>query len=138
MFTSVSWQQYIMFISIIALVYYIYILLRYYRNAVINLIKGPKSTPVPSKEKNNDTTITTGDTTLNELLEELKILFQLASQRKYPKEELMMALQLKLREYDQFKNTPFEIAVNNFIAEESENQCSIHLSEDDWRVLWMG
>jgi len=138
MFTSVSWQQYLVFISITAVIYYIYILLRYYRNEVINFIKGIKNTPVPSKEKNNDKTITTQDATLNELLGELKIFFQLASKRNYPKEELMMAVKLKLRDYGQFKNTPFEIAVNNFIATESDNQCSIHLSEDDWRVLWMG
>jgi len=105
---------------------------------VINFINGIKNTPVPSKEKNNDKTITTQDATLNELLGELKIFFQLASKRNYPKEELMMAVKLKLRDYGQFKNTPFEIAVNNFIGTESDNQCSIHLSEDDWRVLWMG
>ena len=75
---------------------------------------------------------------LNELLGELKILFQLAAKRNYPKEELMMALQLKLKEYGQFKNSSFEIAVNNFIANESDNQCSIHLGEEDQRVVWMG
>jgi hypothetical protein len=138
MFTSVSWQQYIVFISITAVIYYIYILLRYYRNEVINFIKGIKNTPAPSKEKNNGKTITTPDETLNELLGELKILFQLASRRNYPKEELMMALQLKLKEYGQFKNSPFEIAVNNFIANESDNQCSIHLGKEDQRVVWMG
>jgi len=138
MFTSVSWQQYIVFISITAVIYYIYILLRYYRNEVINFIKGIKNTPVPSKEKNNGKTITTPDETLNELLGELKILFQLASRRNYPKEELMMALQLKLKEYGQFKNSSFEIAVNNFIANESDNQCSIHLGKEDQRVVWIG
>ena len=138
MFTSVSWQQYIVFISITAVIYYIYILLRYYRNEVINFIKGIKNTPVPSKEKNNDKTITAPDATLNELLGELKILFQLASKRNYPKEELMMALQLKLKEYGQFKNSSFEIAVNNFIANESDNQCSIRLGKEDQRVVWMG
>lgn len=138
MFTSFSWQQYIIFILIGSLVYYMYILLRYYRDGLSNFIKKIKNIPFVSEEKQNNKTLTPGDTTLNELLEELKILFQLASNRKYPKEELMMALQLKLREYDQFKNTHFEIAVNNFIAAESDNQCSIHLGEEDQRVLWMG
>ena len=138
MFTSFSWQQYIIFISIGLLVYYMYILLRYYRDGLINFIKKIKNIPVISEEKKNNKTLAPGDATLNELLEELKILFQLASKRKYPKEELMMALQLKLREYDQFKNTHFEIAVNNFMATESDNQCSIHLGEEDQRVLWMG
>lgn len=138
MFHSVSWQQYIIFILVLLFVYYVYILLRYYRNELFHLLKGVKKLPAILEENRNNKTLSPGNAKLNELLEELKILFQLASQRKYPKEELMMALQLKLREYDQFKNTPFEIAVNNFIAEESENQCSIHLSVEDQRVLWMG
>jgi len=138
MFHSVSWQQYIIFILVLLFVYYVYILLRYYRNELSHLLKGVKKLPAILEENGNNKTLSPGNAKLNELLEELKNLFQLASQRKYPKEELMMALQLKLREYDQFKNTPFEIAVNNFIAEESENQCSIHLGVEDQRVLWMG
>ena len=138
MFTSVSWQQYIIFISITAAVYYLYVLLRYYREEVINFIKRTNNIPVVYEKKDNNKTIITEDEALNELFGELKLLFELASKKNYSKEELMMALQLKLREHGHFKNTPFKIAVSNFMATESENKCSIHLGEEDQLVLWMG
>jgi len=137
MFTSVSWQQYIIFITIISAVYYIYILLRYYRIEVINFIKRIKNIPVVFEEKKNIKTIATVDATVNQLLGELKILFQLASKKNYPKEELMVALRLKLEEYDQFQNTSFEIAVNKFMATESESICSIHLGKEEIDQLWI-
>ena len=138
MFHLVSWQQYMIFILVVTLIYYVFILLRFYHNELFHLLKGVKNLPAIAEEKRDKKTFTGENDSMNDLLEDLKTIFQSASQKKYPKEELMMALQLKLREYDQFKNTPFEIAVNNFIAEESENQCSIHLGEEDQRVLWMG
>ena len=136
MFTSVSWQQYIIFISITAVVYYTYILLKYHTNEVINFIKRTKKISFVSEEKKNTKTIATVDANVNQLLEELKILFQLASKGNYSKEELMVSLQLKLREYNQFQNTSFEMVVNNFMARESESICSIHLVKEDIDKLW--
>jgi hypothetical protein len=136
MFDSITWEEYLIFILVGSFIYYVYIILRYYRNELYHMLKGIRKTPVIAAEKKK--TISPGNAKMNDLLEELKILFQSASKRKYLKEELMSALKLKLIEYRQFRNTPFETAVSNFIATESDNQCSIHLSDDDQRVIWIG
>jgi len=72
------------------------------------------------------------------LRDEIRNLLDKAASERFPREEMIMALQLRLRDYPQLNHTAFQVAINNFIALESESKCSTPLSEDDMRVLWMG
>jgi hypothetical protein len=70
------------------------------------------------------------------LIGELKQLFQVASDKGFPKEELMMALQLKLRAYGKFIGTAFQPAVNNFIEAGVRDWFSIGLDPGELNILW--
>jgi nicotinamide riboside kinase len=51
--------------------------------------------------------------------------------------ELIYDLQIKLKPYTHWDEPGFREMINAFIVEESEKKCSIHLSEEDLRVLWL-
>ena len=70
------------------------------------------------------------------LIEELKHLFAFASEKGFPKEELILALQLKLREHVIFIGTAFQQAVNNFIEVAARDSCSIGLESAELNLLW--
>jgi hypothetical protein len=51
--------------------------------------------------------------------------------------ELIFDLQAKLEPYKYWDESDFRKRVNDFIIKESANKCSIHLGEEDLRVLWL-
>lgn len=68
---------------------------------------------------------------------EIKEQIRIAQDRKIIKEELLFSLQQIIKAHPQVKGTSFQNDINNFIAAESENQCSIHLSAEDLNTLWV-
>jgi hypothetical protein len=74
--------------------------------------------------------------TVHELMEELKNLFHTAAKNDYPKEELLMALQVKLRDYGKLRGTPFQVSVNSHIEQESRDVCQTIVTEQDMRNIW--
>jgi len=53
MFHLVSWQQYMIFILVVTLIYYVFILLRFYHNELFHLLKGVKNLPAIAEEKSD-------------------------------------------------------------------------------------
>lgn len=143
MIKQVSWVEYFTVLAIGLLIYYAVVLFLYYRSDVLQLLNGKRKLVVAKPQSaepglHNDA-FPDASTKENEevfgeanrLIAELKEVFQ----HGYIKEELTMALQLKLREYQALKQTPFRVSINNYIESESEKR-SIRLSEEDLRVLW--
>ena len=62
----------------------------------------------------------------------------IAQEKEWVKEELMFALQQIIKAYPQLKETSFKKEINNLIASECENHCSIHLSAEELNMLWVG
>ena len=90
--------------------------------------------------------ITTEKTVINprlsqdvyELLHSLKSLLETAAKTKTIKEELVMALQLLLRNYSNLKDLPIKTEINQQIAADAKNIFSITLSEAEMKMLWNG
>jgi hypothetical protein len=72
-------------------------------------------------------------TTAQHIMDEIRPLFNDRSN----KNELILALQGKLKKYNNWDEPGFRGTLNDFIAGESLSKCSIRLSEDDQRVLWL-
>lgn len=137
MFSSVSWHQFTTALLILLGIYYFTVIIIYYRKDLALFAK--KQDPVPAPQPG--LTKGTDDNNLlfsavHDLMEELKGIFHKASRQDYPKEELMMALQLKLRDYPKLKDTPFRVSINNHIEQESKEKCQTVLTETDIRNLW--
>jgi hypothetical protein len=76
---------------------------------------------------------------LNNLLNELKMSIQKAGKSASPKEEIIFALrkQLTHEQFQSANNLSFRNHINDFISNTCKSFCSIHLSEEDLRVLWI-
>ena len=141
MLQSISWDQLIIFLLIALMIYYTGILIIYYRKSISSFpgrmfsrAEGVHAKPIPYNDNPNTLIIST----IHELVEELKNLLGYLSKINCIKEELIQAIQIKLRDYQQIKGTALQSAVNSHIAEESKTECSIILSEDELNMLWNG
>lgn len=148
MLNNISWAGYAYAIGIIIGIYYLLIILFFFRNEVQNLFVHQKNTVLLPGEKSiysgQNNTSEAGeqlaenkaDNDTQELLLSLQSLIKKAGALKYPKEELLLSLQLKLQHYPALKASRLKYSINIFIKEECQNNCSIHLADDEVKVLW--
>lgn len=129
MFTEISWQQYFIFIIIANLIYYTFIWIFFYKGKLPSLAGIARiNTPSFHNDGQQEEVLST----VQHITEELSPVFS----NKKNKNELILAIQFKLRPYSNWQESGFREAVNEFIAAESQSVCSIHLSESDLRAVW--
>ncbi len=141
MLKNISWQNFTMLIVLLWIIWYCYVGIVYYAKDIKKIIKF-KGNRMYAKETTNKTAANEnehdGFTQAQTLRNNIAGILKSASQNKFPKEELVMALQLSVREYPELKQSAFEVAINHYISHESEKQCSTSFSDEDLRMIWMG
>lgn len=75
---------------------------------------------------------------VHDLIQELKAFIIDISERSYVKEEIIMGIQVIIRNYEKLEGSPYQKSINDFIKSECEERCSIHLSEEDIKRIWKG
>jgi heme/copper-type cytochrome/quinol oxidase subunit 1 len=141
MFSKISWQGFMAAIAVLLFIYYMVIALLYYRRDIARLSRNgfkksahQKQTPDPAVSKTeNDQTLFSS---VHELMDELKTIFTTAAERKFPKQELLMALQSKLKSYAPLKDTFMRSSINYHIVQESQIQCGFAVDEFELSQLW--
>jgi cellulose synthase/poly-beta-1,6-N-acetylglucosamine synthase-like glycosyltransferase len=137
MFSSISWQQFFTALTVLLFVYYFLVIAVYYGKDLVLLSK--KQHPViatraePTNGNDDNSLLFSA---VHDLMEELKSVFHSAAKNDYPKEELLMALEVKLRDYPKLKGTPFQVSINKHMIQESREKCATILTENDIRNLW--
>ena len=142
MFNSLSWRQYFTVVLIVLCVYYVFVMVMYFRKeltrsfrfAFIKQKTGAVELAEPSASAVSQANRQLSS--VHELMEELVRILLDAEQRQYPKEELMMALQLKLRNYPSVKGTQFQNSVSNYINSEGWSRFNIGLEDIEVDQLW--
>ena len=130
MLNSVSWQQYLFFLLFAVIIYYLFVWIVFYKaklsffSGILNIRKFSHGEDEP------DEVITTAQ----HIMDEIRPVFD-AHQNK---NELILALQLKLKKYNQWDEPGFRDTINDFIVYESQSKCSILPGEDDLRAVWLG
>ena len=164
MLNNISWASYFYALTILLTVYYAVILVLFYRSEVLQLLihkrlfllvkfkafanriedarmggnqskmlqENSESTTFESRAEVHNTQIEQA------ALDEVKAYITQAAQYNTIKEELLFSLQNILKKYPMQGNTPLQHTLNNLIALECANKCSIHLSEDEVSGLWRG
>ena len=130
MFNNISWQEYISCLLIVTAVYYFFVWLFFYKGRIPVL---PGATALRNFSVHSEDEPDEVMTTAQHVMDELRPLF--ARQRN--KNELLFALQLQLKKYHSWEEAGFRETLTAFITSQSESICSIHLSEEDQRVLWL-
>ncbi len=150
MLNNISWASYVNAITIIVFIYYGFVLVAYYRNDLQNKLLKIKPTftgsstnrhlqtekkDVEEKEKDIADEPNQNDS-VADLLLSLQTLIKNGATRNFPREELLLSLQLQLQLYPVLKDSIHTDNINNFIISECKNYCSMHLNVDEVSVLW--
>ena len=129
MFQSISWSQYFFILSIATIIYYLVVWVLFFQARIPSFIRaGNIGNRSPHGEDQPDEVITTAQ----HILDEVRPVFE----GRGNKNELILALQIKLRRYNQWDEPGFRETINAFIMEQSQSKCSIRLGEDDLRIVW--
>src|SRR5665213_2078658 len=141
MFTNISWSEYSIFILISVFIYYIIILVIFYKGEIVNRVENLqlqhkrliKYNPSDSEEIESDLNSVSIDyaNEIIKLQEEIQSQLQRAKSKKSIKEEIIMSLQLVLQNYPAIKESSNKDFINNYIKEVLENLCSIHFDEKE-------
>jgi len=129
MIQSISWQQYIFSVLIATAIYYLFIWIVFFK-ARLSVIPGVTALRNFSMQPDDgpDEVMTTAQ----HVIDELRPLFH----EYRNKNEMIQALQLKLRKYRDWEEPGFRSTINQFITQACESKCSIRIEEEDQRVLW--
>jgi hypothetical protein len=137
MVNIISWASYAYALGILLLFYYVLIGFIFYRNEVKNLFL--RSQPLPLLQKKpEEVKQHQSEKSLNKdsYKPGLKVILQEAAERKFPREELLLAIRLFLRHNAvQLDDGPEKI--NEFIIEGCKKYCSIHLSVEEVNGVWV-
>ena len=140
MLHTISWQQLVLFFLSALVLWYAIVGISYYRNELKGLLKiyhnrGPLNPNVGVQTKQR----TPADVfaLAQQLRDDLALIFQQAEKCSYPKQELIMALQLCLRGYQVLKHSAFQMAINQFIAQTGDELCRISFNEGELAILWL-
>ncbi|GLU56202.1 hypothetical protein [Dyadobacter frigoris] len=73
---------------------------------------------------------------VEQLAAHLKEAIEEAHEKEYGKQDLILLLQMTLKEYPAMSAKPFQTAINNLIETECAKYGSIHLREQDTEAIW--
>jgi hypothetical protein len=163
MLNSISWTQYLVFVVLLLIAYYLFVGLKFYLFELSSLLKGKRLSVALAAETAEDDVIgrskhfqdnqvelfptynryapqvqETDDTfqQVEELTTKLKEVIADAASNNTIKEEFIRSLQLVLKEYHFLKGSPFLVAINNLIASECDKHNFIRLTADERVLLW--
>lgn len=130
MIQSISWQQYILFLVISLFIYYLLIWVILYKcklvrlsntDSVGNISYGGEDAPDEMLQ------------TAQEVIAAMRPLFK----GRRNQHELLQALKEPLQRFAVWEEEGFRDIITAFIIRESQITCSLRLSEEDLRVLWV-
>lgn len=129
MLQTISWQQYLLFLLVVVTVYYFAIWIVYFKARIPFLSRMGTSKHVLTEKDQPSETMSNSQLIIKEIKQSFR--------GKQNKEELIYSLQSQLSKYNQWDEPGFRDTINEYIMKESKQQCSIHLSEEDLRALWL-
>lgn len=158
MLTGISWNNYIVVVVLLSIVWYLFVGLRYYFEDIKELVTGkrklqfrslvgksiPKSNYDLDYQKSDEILNTpvefeTVDPVFNEvedLTARLKNAISDATQKKLIKKDFEDHLRFILKEHPLLGNSPFRPSLNELIISEYEKQESVLLTHQEVDALW--
>lgn len=157
MFTSNPWAVYGGALTGAMFIYYIFVGWKYFRTEITNLsrrrsnknrfgpgilIKESRKTTEPSPQseqtsQDEDHPVRRNqDIQIEDLCEHLATEIQEAHIKQYSKQDLLLMIQMILKDYSMLEGTQFQLAVNSRIEAECAKYGSIHLSKGEITDVW--
>ena len=156
MFTQISWTDYLLAVSILLTIYYLFIGVRYFSGDLKALLTGKqkltlKTSPSPGFPEHHptlqNTTSENHPATSNEetddefaevehLIEKIQTVITDALGKQLVKEEFRQYLRLVLKEFPSVKTSGLRPSVNELIVSECEKQGIVAFNEEEVDALW--
>lgn len=158
MLTNISWTNYIIFVLLLLVVWYVVIGFKLYFPDLKNLLTGntkftlrranKKSSFNIAPTKNSELSDAHDKPLINlaetdrlfeaaeELIRKLKIAVSNAASKRLDKQEFILLLQLTFDEYVMLKNSSFQVGINDLIVQECEKYSFVTLSAEELVMLW--
>lgn len=130
MLHSITWSQYFLVIVIATILYYLFTWFFFFKGRVASI---KNTSPLFSGTSMGEDAPDEVMTHIQYVLDDLRPVFA----GRHNRSELLMSLQRQLAKYKGEDDTNFREIINQFIAAESDKQCSIRLGEDDLRAVWL-
>ncbi|HEV2353534.1 MAG TPA: hypothetical protein VGR89_04785 [Puia sp.] len=142
MFSSISWEQFILSTVGALGVYYSWVGFSYYRKDWLYRLSGKKTGGASLQPAQSPVTMPVGVAAANPLLplvhdlvDEIRALLQ-AEGVTAEKEDLLGKLRRLLQKYPTLNETSLQPSINQLIAIDCKNHCSMDLDETEIRALW--
>ena len=158
MFTQISWATYIETVVYSIIVYYVFILYKYYRHDLSGMLKGRQRPPLAKAaftQANQQSTFPRGNTGSNidfmpkegqndgrspavqALIDEIQAFTIEAGNNDFEREPILLSLQHLVSKYPLIKSSPHKKSIQELIAQQCAANCSVHLSEEELDGLWV-
>ena len=135
MFNFISWQQFICWLAIVLILYYILVVFLYYKRDIMSKWTKRNATPSGAVGRSdyheNDLFViaSTLKTGIEQIVDE-------GTAHGWIKEELLYALSNRIQQDYKLRGTSFQPAINNHVRQLSLNSLQISLDDDDLVRLW--
>ena len=152
MFTNVSWGSYLAAVSILLLIWYLVLILKFYSKDLRELFSGDKKFKFPALKKTskNELEYRSGQNSLSsafsesfdtledaeELSTRILQVVEESSQMNLSKEQFQNYLKMVLEEYPYVKISSLRENINNLIVSESEKHPQFYLTFAEADTLW--
>jgi hypothetical protein len=160
MFNQISWGDYFLLLILALVLYYSFVLYKYYRQDILRFISNKRAvsvSPINSQtkyfisevdrtsnkvEKNDEAANQRENTAImphiHDLVQQIKNFVRDVSERSFIKEEVIMGLQIILRDHKNLVDTHFQESINDLIDSECREYCSFQLSKEEINTVWLG
>ncbi len=152
MFSQISWTDYLLAVTILLAIYYLFVGIRYFSGDLKALLSGKrkhilKTSGFPRNEPFQNTASEDNPVTSNEeaddefaeveyLIEKVKTVVTEALGKQLVKEEFKHYLRLVLKDYPNVKTSGLRPSVNELIVSECEKQGIVAFNEEEVDALW--
>lgn len=139
MLSNVSWSEYLIGVGLLLAAYYLFVILKYYRQELKVIVSGKFKKP---KEPENFPEGFMQESSFDELemvVNDLRYAILEKAGRGADKQILFDQLKVRLANYKGLHKPAYSIAINNFIMQHAREICGVVFSEeelnDGWRSL---
>jgi hypothetical protein len=155
MLSSISWQEYWIALAISCFSYYVVVYLTWFRGSwkLNSSFQREKKIAFGNSETTGDQALSTmanneidrsskinntDELAAEACLDEINAFFENQKGSKPIKREVMFSLYTLLQKYPSLRNSEYKEVLNRVIATQSEVICSIHLSAEELKGVWLG
>jgi len=137
MFPLIPWSDFLFAILLVLFTYWLVIGLIYYRNELRSILKNGfkiRIHSVSDKQDNQDEDLFSQ---CNDCATKLKLFIRGEAIHEKDRNILLSQMKIIIRQHPLLVSTKWQIPVNNLIKYECKQRCSVEISDEEIRTIWM-